>query len=172
MAVGWASTGYKKTLVMGPTPNLKSCQIFSWRFCPIHLSTPFYGLCALKSSKEGPGRMFNRKNFSQPRTKHSRRFRLSRYEFISAVENRRKKRPDEVGEWDHCQMGTQTGRHDATYERARSQSVSQSVSDRFDVDGKSAALASGPEISERQRRHAGIRHKRERREGYILISGS
>ena len=59
-----------------------------------------------------------------------------------------------------------------TNESAPSQSVSQSVSDRFDVDGKSAALASGPEISERQRRHAGIRHKRERREGYILISGS
>ena len=39
-----------------------------------------------------------------------------------------------------------------------SQPVSQSCSDRFDVDGKSAALASGREISERRRRHAGAGH--------------
>ena len=55
----------------------------------------------------------------------------------------------------------QTSRYeDATNERARSlslsvsQSVSQSCSDRFDVDGKSAALVSGREISERRRQAA------------------
>ena len=49
----------------------------------------------------------------------------------------------------------QTGKHEeATSERTNGILLCQSVSDRFDVDGESAALAFGREISERRCRHA------------------
>ena len=93
----------------------------------------------------------------------------TKYQFILAVEvetredkkeSTRKRR--RMGSLSDGRARRQTSRYeDATNERARSLAlppVSQSCSDRFDVDGKSAALASGREISERRRRHAGDGH--------------